>query len=94
MTGRRVDLNHAEIRDGLRKCGYIVEDMSAAGHGFPDLLVGSGDVLVLLEVKRPGEELTPRELRFHAKFALYPVYVVTSLEDALHRLGEARHEHC
>jgi hypothetical protein len=88
MNGRRVDLNHGEIRDGLRECGYIVEDMSAVGHGFPDLLVGANAAFVLLEVKRPGEELTPRELRFHAKFAQYPVYVVTSLEDALSRLGE------
>lgn len=88
MTARRVDCNHAAIRDGLRDCGYTVEDTAWIGHGIPDLLVCAGDVFVMFEIKGPRGELTEAETRFHAKFYACPVYVVRSLDEALHRLGE------
>ena len=34
---KRVDANHAEIRDGLRALGYDVLDLSDVGGGIPDL---------------------------------------------------------
>lgn len=86
MSGRRTDNNHAEIRDGLRAAGWTVEDTSAFGHGFPDLLVGIDGTFVLFEVKSKGGELNERELRFHAKFCESPIYVVYTLEEALSRL--------
>jgi hypothetical protein len=36
---KKVDNNHAEIRDGLRDYGYEVGDLSAVGGGVPDLMV-------------------------------------------------------
>jgi hypothetical protein len=50
---KRVDNNHAAIRDGLRDYGYEVLDLSAVGGGVPDLAVRivNGRSL-FLEVKR------------------------------------------
>jgi len=81
---RRVDRNHAEIRDGLRRCGYSVWDCSRFGDGFPDLLLRVGGAVLLLEVKMPREGLTPKEEAFGA---IFPVHVVHSLEEALLHLA-------
>jgi len=86
---KRVDLNHGEIRDGLRKAGYNVTDTHDLGHGFPDLCVIAGETIILLEVKRPGEKLTPDEVKFFAEAGYAPVYVVHSLEKAILRAREA-----
>lgn len=81
---RRVDRNHAAIRDGLRKCGYRVFDCSRLGGGFPDLLVWKRRVM-LLEVKMPGEKLTPDEAEFHA---LFPVSIVRTVDEAIEACEE------
>lgn len=54
----------------LRAAGRTVEILSDVGRGVPDLLVLSprGQVY-LLEVKRPGEKLTPTEEEWHRKWA-------------------------
>lgn len=36
---RRVDVNHAEIREGLRNLGWEVLDTSGIGGGIPDMYV-------------------------------------------------------
>jgi hypothetical protein len=54
---KRVDGNHAQIRDGLRKAGYRVRDHSALGDGIPDLCVLAVAPLGIslhLEVKDPN----------------------------------------
>jgi len=90
---KRRDGNHALIRDGLRQLGYDVEDTADLGDGFPDLLVvtkqgfvlldkKSYGFIILLEVKMPGQKLTPKEAKFHARFP-GPLYVVRSLEMAV-----------
>ena len=35
----RTDANHAEVREALRRAGFVVYDTYAAGRGFPDLTV-------------------------------------------------------
>jgi len=84
---RRVDANHAEIRSGLRQCGFCVWDTHTLGDGFPDLLVRVGDAVVLLEVKMPGAGLTPHEEAFGA---LFPVEVVHDLAEAIMVCQEGR----
>lgn len=86
-TAARVDRNQGEIVDALRKAGYSVLVLSAVGKGCPDLLVGvdrnDGDERnLLLEVKMPGEKLTPRELRWHAEWKGQK-QIVSSAEEAL-----------
>ena len=79
--GRR-DNNHAEIRDGLRECGYFVIDLADVGNGVPDLLVISSCAMMLMEVKRPGENLTEMERLFHATCPSKCV-VVHTVEEAV-----------
>lgn len=84
----RLDANHHEIVDVFRQCGALVQSLAWAGGGVPDLLVGSGGKLALVEVKdgqRPSSErkLTPDEEDFHARWADYPVFVVKDATDAL-----------
>lgn len=87
-AGRRVDRNHAEIRDALRKCGWLVYDASHVGDGFPDLVCIKAGRVVFTEVK-DGEkvpsarQLTHDEKLFHDAFRRHgaEVVVVESLRD-------------
>lgn len=90
----KVDLNHAEIRDGLRQLGFSVADTARLGQGFPDLVVagrkwtlGSANedkvATLLVEVKRDNKAgLTPDEKEFFATWQ-GAVMVATCIEDIL-----------
>ena len=58
---RKVDLNQAEIVAALRADGWEVRDMHKCGYGIYDLLVRKGGLRFWIEVKQPGEQLTPAE---------------------------------
>ena len=62
----RVDENHGDIRDELRKLGVTVFDASNVGQGFPDLVCSYGGFTMLVEVKMPKGSLTPDQVRFKA----------------------------
>ena len=93
----RTDSNHREIRDGLRAFGASVADTSAAGHGFPDLVVGwrppgREAVTELYEVKNPsnrkvgGKSVSrtkERQAKFRRRWKGRPVHVVESLDQAI-----------
>ena len=82
--GKRVDAPHAEIRDSLRRCGYVVIDCSAFGHGFPDLLaVDKANRIHLLEVKTAKGKLREKQVEFFDKLRGCPVHVVRNIEQAL-----------
>ena len=83
----RTDGNHAEIRDALRQAGATVFDAAALGAGFPDLVVGSGGMNYLLEVKDGTQppsrrQLSDDEKRFHESWR-GQVAVVLDLDEAL-----------
>ena len=81
---KRVDENHAEIRDGLRELGFEVTDCSGLGQGVADLSVRTSPTMsVWLEVKKDKKEgLTDPEVIF--KMLWFDVYhVVTSIEEAV-----------
>jgi len=84
--GKR-DSNEKEIRKGLRALGVYVQNASIPG--WPDLWAGWQGVNYLLEVKQPGEKLTPLEAEF---FATWPgqAAVVHSLTEAMSVLGIER----
>lgn len=91
---KRVDDNHAEIRDGLRAAGYPVLDLSGCGNGIPDLsvLIAPG-VSLFLEVKdgkkaKSAQKLTEKEVAFIEHWAKH-TRVVNSLEAALEAIREA-----
>jgi hypothetical protein len=80
---RRVDANHSEIRDALRKVGYFVYSTAALGDGFPDLLVVDHERRVMLmEVKSRRGCLTWEEAVFAE---CYPgrYAIVRSAEEAI-----------
>lgn len=95
---KRVDRNHAEIRDGLRGLGWQVGDLSGAGDGIPDLIVRiSPGFPHLLEVKdgdKPlsAQKLTAKQEAWHA-YAHFITSKVRSLEEAVEALTWARARH-
>jgi hypothetical protein len=94
---RRTDSNHSSIRDGLRKAGYDVLDLSDCGNGVPDLVVSRKDFRlppVFLEVKdgkKPPSQrrLTSAEETWN-RYCGEITHTVTSLEEALEVLSEAK----
>ena len=75
----------------LRAAGALVQDLSGVGRGVPDLLVGIRGQMMLMEVKdgrKPpsARHLTTEQVKWHAKWAGYPISVVDSAEAALRHL--------
>ncbi len=82
----RTDTNHADIRDGLRRAGYPVFDLSKVGGGYPDLMVMSkarDPMFVLMECKTKKGKFTPAQVKFHATYKHGPLLVPRSLDAAL-----------
>ena len=85
----KVDANQPAIVDGLRRLGFRVLSLATIGNGVPDLLVGCPNGrLILLEVKDAAKppsarKLTPDQVSWHAEWSRFPVYIVTSVADAL-----------
>ena len=87
---KRTDSNHAEIRDGLRKAGYEVEDTSWIGRGHVDLMVRGDFRTVMLEVKSGDAKLTDAEKELHTKFIGCGWHVVRTLKQALEVMEKER----
>lgn len=89
----RVDGNQAVIVNGLRRIGAEVQHLHTIGKGCPDLLVAFRGQWYAVEVKdgeKPAaqQKLTEDEVKWHEKFSRHaPVYVWTSLDDAMKQLG-------
>lgn len=87
---RKIDANQRDIVKALQLAGASVCDLSGAGRGVPDLLVGYQGRNLLMEVKRPWEKgiaksdlnLTPPQQEFFAEW-LGQVATVTTPEEAL-----------
>lgn len=89
----RVDANHSEIVQGLRKAGCSVLDLSRVGQGCPDICVGFGGINLLMEIKDGSKspsarKLTVDEVKFHRGWS-GAVTVVNSLEDAIKQINAA-----
>lgn len=85
-TAHKVDGNQAEIVNALRRAGCSVAITSGVGHGFVDIVVGLSGVTYLVEVKRPGERLTPDEQRWHEDWRGH-VCIVHNVDEALAAVG-------
>lgn len=80
MRAARIDGNHAEIVDALRRTGRLVLSLAREGNGCPDLLTYRPDEgLRLREVKMPKGKLRRQQEAFQAKG--WPVEVIRSVED-------------
>ena len=91
----KTDANQTEIVQALRQTGGCeVLSMAALGAGAPDLLIWRRGTLrfYLCEIKdgsKPASrrKLTPDQINFHR---LWPVHVVTSIDEALAVVGVKR----
>ncbi len=84
---KRTDDNQDEIVDGLKSIGCSVAKTTAAGGGFPDIVVGYRGVNWLIEIKDGNKipsarKLTQDQVKFHAEWK-GQIDVVNSLEDAI-----------
>lgn len=90
MRAAKIDRNQTEIVAVLRARGHRVQSLAKVGDGCPDLLVGTRRrSLVVLEVKdwrnQRGDPkpLTPKEKDWFAEWLGWPVYVVSTAEEAI-----------
>ena len=63
----KVDANHGPIVDALRAAGVVVRSLAGIGDGMNDLLCIVPQATFLIEVKMPGEQLTPAQKRWHVE---------------------------
>lgn len=74
----RQDANQRELVTALEQLGWLVDDLSRAGNGCPDLVVTRGDITRLVEVKMPKGKRTMAQIKFHDR---HHVVVIRSLAD-------------
>lgn len=98
---RRIDKNQPEIIKALEAAGATVCDLSEAGEGVPDILIGftrpcSGErINILAEIKQePGKgvhkiltSLRPSQVEWHSKWK-GQVATVRTVEEALSLLTD------
>lgn len=58
----RTDANHAIICSAFRALHCTVLDLSSMGEGCPDILVGTGGLCALVEIKNPERPPSKRKL--------------------------------
>ena len=81
---KKTDKNQQEIMDALRKHGAFVVDMSKAGKGFPDLVIGYKNITILCECKSSPKALyTKDQLKFIAQWSGGPLIRADDVESAL-----------
>lgn len=85
----RVDANQSEIIDALRRCGVTVVDLSAVGHGVPDLLAADIAGTFLVEVKTATGRLRDAQRRFADSWP-GDLYVVRDVGEAIGVAAERR----
>lgn len=92
MRANRRDGNQTEILKAIERAGYFVFNTADTKNGFPDLFVTSkSGVDCVMEIKMPGEKLTPAEEAF---FLAHngKHYIVRSAEEALAYLADLDEE--
>jgi hypothetical protein len=85
----KVDRNQPPIVKALRTAGWKVRHTHTIGEGWPDVVIAKPDVNVLVEIKMPGEKLTPDEAEFHATWP-GPIIIVYSEQDAVEKAEALR----
>lgn len=80
---QKLDENHRAIVATLQYNGALVGDLSNAGGGIPDLVVGFRGVLFLVEVKTPKGALSPKQKEFFAQWSEYPTLVIRTVDEAM-----------
>ncbi len=77
----KVDKNQTPLLDLWRRLGGQGISTSMVGGDFPDTVLGLHGVTVLGEVKKPGEDLTPGQGRFHRDWKGGPIVTLATEQD-------------
>ena len=77
----RRDLNERAIIAALEACGCSVQPLSAAG--CPDLLVGKGGKVALVEVKQPKGRFKPAQIAWRENWRGPAPVTVRSVDEAI-----------
>lgn len=88
MRAAKIDANHNEIVNALRKAGATVQSLATIGNGCPDILVGHANRTAIIEIKdgkKPpsARKLTPDQLVWHANWRGGTLATVDSVDAAL-----------
>lgn len=86
MRFARVDANHGEIVDALRKVGVSVQSLASIGHGCPDIVCAKGSMTWMVEIKGAKGKLTPDQIKFIGAWR-GTVHIVRTVNDALQLVG-------
>lgn len=73
------DGNEPEIVDALEAQGFSVGRIN--GEGIPDLVVGKGKFLALVEIKQPKKKHTEAQVKFLARWRGPQPITIRTLED-------------
>ena len=86
----RVDRNHGEIAQALRKVGCSVESLARLGGGCPDLLVARAARMWLMEIKDAGQSPNAGQAEWATRWRA-PVCCAHSVAEALAAVGAGPH---
>jgi hypothetical protein len=78
----KVDANHGTVKRAFEKMGCSVGDLSRAGEGITDLVVGIHYVNFLVEVKVPGQGLRGQKQKDFYRDWKGPKAIVRTVEEA------------
>jgi hypothetical protein len=84
------DGNHAELAEVFEGLGCTVADTSAAGFGFPDIVLGLVGQTHLVEVKDENGRLSASQERFMRDWRGGQIIVVQSAEECIAQVQAIR----
>ena len=94
-TAAKIDTTQPAIVKALEAAGWSVLSLAPLGYGAPDILASHRDGTAgLMEVKTKGNDLTPDQRKFHAKWkgnigVAYSAEQALALAEAWQGFGEA-----
>lgn len=82
----KIDANQPAIVAAFRAAGLRVVHTHMVGGGFPDVIVGYGTHVAMVEIKDGSlppsrRALTPAEAAFHAEWRVYVIETVEQAQD-------------
>lgn len=84
------DANHGEFAKAFGDLGCTVADTSAAGFGFPDIVLGLIGQTHLVEVKDADGQLSASQKRFIRDWRGAPIVVVQTIPEAIGHVQRIR----
>lgn len=89
------DANHAQIVRWFKQIGWSVADLSDAGRGIPDIVVGGvhpvhGKIDVFVEIKTDTGSLRDNQTEFARQWRGRDVEVARTLDDVLRITGRSQ----